>query len=573
MGMKQKIIAAIGGFVSILMGVIALVRGDEILSNWHSVMAICIGLIWVALIFVLRQQSLRKINIILSIIIVVFSVIEFVVPSFDLFYIGTGQIFYLVHKWISFGFGVVLLAISLLDVSPKSAVLMIICACLATSVSCQGQTFKSKIAENPASKETVMFPDFSFDILSDIHVYDTNLGTTGSAFEDYLAHDRKDLVRSGELFDTVFDPGFGLAKPGKGIVIISGDLTKDGEIACHELVAEKLAKLESQGKQVFVIDGNHDINNPDANKFEGETATSVPIAQPDDFRRIYSQFGYDEALERDSNSLSYVVEPVKGLRLLFVDTGDYLDNFKKGKPEINGKLSQARFDWVEDQLIKAREDKKAVIAVCHHGLIEHYKGQDKFFGDYLVDNRQQIGQLLVHYGVRTVFTGHYHATDITSEEFDEGTLFDIETGSLVSYPNSFRHVEIKNNTMEISTKSVTSLPTKPDYAAFSKDFSALGIQTITKQVMEEVSILGLKMNKPEMEEIVPQVSNAFLEHYAGDENFARGSKGDRIKYKGLSLVGKLVVGREGLLVVSLWDDLVPADKTLKINLSDGSVTK
>lgn len=86
--------------------------------------------------------------------------------------------------------------------------------------------------------------------------------------------------------------------------------------------------------------------------------------------------------------------------------------------------------------------------------------------------------------------------------------------------------------------------------------------------MDSLDILGMKMSKAEIDEINPQISEAFLAHYKGNEHF---EGKDKIKYKGLSVVGKMVVGRQGPLVVSQWNDLPPDDWNVEINLETGKI--
>ena len=98
-------------------------------------------------------------------------------------------------------------------------------------------------------------------ILADIHYYAPELGTTGSAFQDYLAGDRKMLVESKTTLASAIHS---IKQSNAQIVLICGDLTKDGELLCHQQVAQALRQLTSVGKKVFVINGNHDIYNPAA---------------------------------------------------------------------------------------------------------------------------------------------------------------------------------------------------------------------------------------------------------------------------------------------------------------------
>jgi UDP-2,3-diacylglucosamine pyrophosphatase LpxH len=564
--MREKLVSVTGGSVVILMGLISVFFGHWVLPFWHSIILVVSGLAWLLLGFVKNLKTVRRVNILFSILIVFFTFLDFAVPSFGVYFIGTGNQIYTIHKFISLGFGIALFALSFPVPKNVPRNLAIVITTLLVLPSC-GAVFKKSYMPPLKNYLVRSWPDTSFTVLSDIHVYDKTLGTSGKAFEEYLTNDRKDLVSSIDLLNLALDSS---AKDSSKFVIVSGDLTKDGELASHQLVARKLLDFEkATGKQVYVICGNHDLNNPDAMKFDGDSKTPVDTIQKSDFKKIYADFGYDKAIMADPDSPSYVAEPVDGLWMLFIDSTDADDNFKKGYPEVNGKLSQERFAWIEKVLSKANLEKKPVIVVTHHGIIEHYEDQDKYFGDYMVDDFDEIGKLLASYGVRTVFTGHYHSTDVTLKEFDGQKLYDIETGSLVSYPNAFRKVSIVDSAMKVSTECIASLPGKPDYSSVSLALTKEGIATVGKRVMGDISILGLKMNDYEIETISNQVADAVMAHYAGDED----ESGFEILYKNLSLAGRIVVGNRGLMVKSLWNDLWPSDKKLTIDLESGEVVE
>ena len=76
--------------------------------------------------------------------------------------------------------------------------------------------------------------------------------------------------------------------------------------------------------------------------------------------------------------------------------------------------------------------------------------------------------------------------------------------------------------------------------------------------------LGVK--GAEARRLAPQIADAFLAHYAGDERF-QGAQ--MLSTEGLSLMGGIVVRARKELVVSLWHDLPPADRDLSILLEDG----
>ena len=165
----------------------------------------------------------------------------------------------------------------------------------------------------------VAYPDTDFAVMSDIHYYDTSLGTTGAAFEECLASDRKLLKQSAELASLAVDR---IIESDVKFVLVSGDLTKDGEKINHEKVAEQLQRLVDAGIKVYVVPGNHDVNNPLAVKYVGDGTEPVENVLADDFAEIYKNCGYGDALMRDPNSLSYVAEPQDGLWIVALDSNE-----------------------------------------------------------------------------------------------------------------------------------------------------------------------------------------------------------------------------------------------------------
>lgn len=59
------------------------------------------------------------------------------------------------------------------------------------------------------------------------------------------------------------------ARTSPDILLVSGDLTKDGEQECHAALAKQLQQLQQDvpGLKIYVINGNHDIRNYNAKNF------------------------------------------------------------------------------------------------------------------------------------------------------------------------------------------------------------------------------------------------------------------------------------------------------------------
>ena len=217
--------------------------------------------------------------------------------------------------------------------------------------------------------------DVKFGVFSDPHFYDMDLGTTGIAFETYLAYDRKMLRESNAILDAALA---GLLTEDVDFVLVTGDLTKDGAKSSHQKFAMKIAGLEAVGIEVYVVPGNHDVLNPHAVSFSGDTMTPVAHVTPAEFEEIYGEFGYDEAIIRDPNSLSYVAEPAPGVWLLALDTCKYDDNLANGSPETSGAYSPTTMAWALEMIRTAKHNHKRIIGMQHHGLLEHYTGQTAF---------------------------------------------------------------------------------------------------------------------------------------------------------------------------------------------------
>jgi DNA repair exonuclease SbcCD nuclease subunit len=395
---------------------------------------------------------------------------------------------------------------------------------LVACASSPAYTFKYE--SNPSLEATLetapVYPATNFVVFSDPHVYDPSLGTKGAAFEAYLAADRKLLKESTEIMQAAIDA---IKNEDADFVLVPGDMTKDGERSSHELVVKYLEQLEASGKQVYVIPGNHDINNGASVKYVGDTMERVPNITPEEFAEMYGDFGYKEALYRDTASLSYVAEPQPGLWLLALDSCRYAENVENKAPVTDGKFSTATMQWIEDMLEEAALENKAVIVMVHHGVVEHFVGQEQDYGDYLLDDYPAISKLFAEYNARLVFTGHFHAQDITEAQWTnpDKFVFDIETGSLVTYPSPYRIVNISSSQQaDIETKHIESIPSHPDdFQEFARAYALSGIEGIAVH-----AIMGYKVKRAEAEKLAAQVAQAFLAHYAGDENLPPGTRGD-----------------------------------------------
>lgn len=434
--------------------------------------------------------------------------------------------------------------------SPRSRLLPVCAlalAALAALVGCGGK----KEAPAPPTR-------FSFAVFSDPHIHDVAaLGASGPDYEADLAKDRKMWKESAEILDSVIAD---LKARPVDVVLVPGDLTKDGEKVNHQLMARKLGELRAAGKKVFVVPGNHDVNNPDGRDYRTVPATRAAMTSPADFRQIYNDCGYGSAIATDPASLSYVAEPVPGVWLLAMDSCRWSENTTE--PITAGALGAATRSWVKDRLAEAKAKGKTVMGMMHHGVVEHFAGQAATFPEYLVADRDTVGRMFVEGGMNVVFTGHYHANDVAAKDFGIGTLTDVETGSLVTAPSPYRtlDLDLSKGTLAYASRTVTATANHAtDFPAFSTTFLRTGLTGITRQMLMQ----GYQVDAGTADALTPLLVEAMMAHYGGDENLA--AQSDALRAATQGAIAQLhqnpspAAKALGDILGSLWTDLSPKD--------------
>lgn len=404
------------------------------------------------------------------------------------------------------------------------------------------------------------YPDTKFIVLSDLHFYDKQLGISGKAFQKYLDEDRKMLVLSEEILSAAVK---NISKEKVDFILVAGDLTKDGEKIDHQNIVQKLRELEASGTRVLVVPGNHDINNGEAVQYLDDETQPVDSINSEEFKAMYHEFGYKEALNTDSHSLSYITEPVEGLWVVALDSCRWKENIPEHEPIIDGRFSKKTLEWIESQLILAKKKKKATIVLMHHGVMEHYPANDKFYGEYVIDEDESVARLFATYGIRMVFTGHFHAQDITKKEFknSDDFIFDIETGSLATAPCPYRIIQLsKGYTADIKSKFIDSIPSQDNFVDYAYQYVFNGTITMVNAKLDKY-----KVSKEQQPLISSQISKAYCAHLLGDE-----IKPEKIINKqGFGLWLKFVLWMQKDLINGWWTDLPPKDNNLNINLDTG----
>ena len=334
-------------------------------------------------------------------------------------------------------------------------------------------------------------------VLSDPHVMAPELLVNeGTAWTDYLKGQRKLVDYSYRLFDEMVERIKKDLRP--EVVLITGDLTKDGERVSHQYVTNRLDELRAIGIQTLVIPGNHDRGgNSDAVYYDGASKTSAEVASDDWFATQYADYGYGEGSERERTSLTYACEPIAGLVVIGIDSGR------------DGRVTETTLDWVVEKASEASAKKKKVIAMMHHPLIPHFTGVDTYVGTAVVNHYETVRNALADAGVRVVFTGHFHTSDIAKDWNADLTkeIYDVNTGALVSYPCDYREVSMNSDLSEmtITTGHISGLPDVGGFSAVAKERLITAMQT-------QIAARGIPYSL-----IAPMAAQAFVIHAEGNE--------------------------------------------------------
>lgn len=342
----------------------------------------------------------------------------------------------------------------------------------------------------------------SLSILSDIHMLARSLMANNKEFNMAIKYDRKFLVEGEGLLKKALE----LASLNDSkYIIIPGDLTKDGEKKSHLEVMEILKSwtYENPQRKIFLIPGNHDINNKQA--FDYKNLKKTDGIEPREFFEIYDFLYKDRVLEFYKNSnifkshLDFVnkkfnrdfkysyycqgygsylaridnnLENKNSLTLLFIDTSiyscDYEQNHKDGKTNVVGALDKNVMKWAIEKIDEAKARKDMIFVISHHALIPNFRDQRLVLGPFIIknwnekyiDDDPRINdklpiEVLADMGVKFLFTGHLHENGTAKYKSVLGNeIFNIQTGSTVTYPLPIRHINVLDDIEEFNGFSV-----------------------------------------------------------------------------------------------------------------------
>lgn len=286
--------------------------------------------------------------------------------------------------------------------------------------------------------------EFGFAVASDTHyVHPVKQAGTTLADEGWVTtfnSESESLTnQSGFIIDEFLKEC--AENPKCQFVLITGDLATHGRdyVSEHEAVAAKFRKFEKEtGKQVYVINGNHD------------NAKDMPVDHKK-FTEIYHEFGYDDALSTDEGTCSYSANLNDEYTLVALDTCD-----ERYRVVPNNDIT--RMDWAVKQIKAAKKQGKKVIMIMHHNLLEHNPFQKLNEKNYVVNTPYSFAGLLADLGVKLVFSGHTHCNNVKSyTSFLGNTIYDFSMSSLGNFPAEYKYFNVTDSKISYETKKINHI--------------------------------------------------------------------------------------------------------------------
>ncbi|MBQ8047602.1 MAG: metallophosphoesterase [Prevotella sp.] len=367
----------------------------------------------------------------------------------------------------------------------------------------------------------IAYPEFekgnyNFVVMSDLNLMAPELvkvenpGEDDANYAEYAAYlQTPEVVK--EALDQVVEQ-----KP--SALFITGDLTKDGEKLSHNLLASLLKPVADAGIKVYVIPGDKDINNPNAKSYESDAVYADNISAAE-FAEIYGAFGYNDAVARDENSLSYVVYPNDKLAVICIDDNRYSENLRAGDAPSDedvlveaGRITKETLAWIE-QVVRQTEGRKIVV-MMHHLASAPFNGYDTlgsvvngasldlsaYFGggdeeqaeEYEVSNAD-VQQFFQNVGVWAAFCGDVQASDIQFVGAGDGSdngFYQVATASLRAFNSNYRQVTVNDEDLTVITRPIRNTTDEADFITLESYLSTVAPVTVSRACAENWDMIN-----------------------------------------------------------------------------------
>ena len=295
----------------------------------------------------------------------------------------------------------------------------------------------------PCTKETTVF------IASDLHLFSENLLSPENEVyvKEAFSSDGRIQEYDYELVRALIDE---VNEQKADYLILTGDLAFNGERDSHLELVKLLG--EADKTKILVIPGNHDMYSLNCVSAKNDKTEPTASVSGEEFREIYSEFGYSGAYSYDEHSLSYIYEMSEDKWALMLDTSQSEYNEEYGYNVVSGYIEEPTMLWLEENLRYAKEQGIDVVSFSHHNLLVH---NELFATNYTLFNNTAVLELFSKYGVKLNFSGHLHIQSIKSENVNGYDIYDVSSNSLLDYGNRYGRLDIYDNCYSYESRSLS----------------------------------------------------------------------------------------------------------------------
>ena len=288
--------------------------------------------------------------------------------------------------------------------------------------------------------------NLKFYLITDLHHWAKAQGTSGEGYDSVYHSEHRCMAETGAIINEAIDRI--ISDSEIDIVLVAGDITADGAKEAHDEIIPMLRRLKDAGKRVFLITATHDFHDKPLKTSGSEVGRATAISR-DDLYEMYNEFGRNEAVSQNRKSHSYSVMLNEKTRLLCMN-----DDGKGGGTDFCGYFEDC-VEWIKGQLDEAKKNGEYVIVMTHHPALPPSPIYPVFSKRDMLANYEEMTTLFADNGVKYIFTGHTHMTNIAVKTTENGnSIYDVNTGSLVAYPCPYRRVEFTDSEVKIETLTV-----------------------------------------------------------------------------------------------------------------------
>ena len=277
-------------------------------------------------------------------------------------------------------------------------------------------------------------------VASDLHYFSRSLYENYSSFSQAIKQGDGKMVDYGDEIIDQFITEVNMLDP--DLVVISGDLSFNGDIISNKEIADKLKQINTT---VLVIPGNHDIDNYLSTGYSDDGYIEVDTTTSEGWWEIYDELGYHIAISKDTHSCSYMVSINSTYNMILID--DNGSNLTGHPFEEGGFIPEGTMDYLKECLETTQKEGKIPLITMHHNLAIH---NSSYYESFTNIDYEELCELFNEYHVPFVLSGHMHLQSIKEIE----GIYDIASSSLLVTPLQYGIIHLNNEKMDYHTKAL-----------------------------------------------------------------------------------------------------------------------